>query len=176
MKHGSENRSLWPLIRLTGSFALFFLVMQWGYQAASGTVIEHILIDEATVKPSAALINQLAPNARVRSHGAQLTSPNIRLSILNGCEGMESLFLMIAAILAYRCRWKDKLIGLTLGTLLIYGLNQLRIVGLYFALRQDQGLFAAIHGYIGPTLIIAIGVLFFTWWTQWTMRTAPGAS
>lgn len=158
------------LMRLVSTFALIFFALQWGYQTARGTVLERLVIDKATVKPSAALINWLAPTEQVKANGSQLVSATTRLSVLNGCEGTESLFLIMAAILAYRCPWRHKVIGLLVGTLLIYTLNQGRIVGLYFALQQHQALFSALHGYIGPTLIIAVGCLFFTGWMQWSMR------
>lgn len=160
----------WPLLRLVITFALIFFAMQWGYQSARGTALEQLVIDEATVKPSVALINWLSPSEQVKASGPQLLSPTTRLSVLNGCEGTESLFLIIAAIMAYRSPWRHKVIGLLAGTALIYTLNQGRIVGLYFALKQNQALFSALHGYIGPTLIIAIGCLFFMGWMQWSMR------
>ena len=48
--------------------------------------------------------------------------------------------------------------------LLIYGLNQIRIVALYFAVRHDKVLFELIHGLVGPLAIIAVACLFFAWW------------
>lgn len=162
--------SLWPLIRMVGLFALIFFVLQLGYQSARGTVVERIVIDVITIKPSVQIINWLAPGEQVRSSGSQLTSSTTRISVLNGCEGTEALFLIIAAILARRSGLTHTLVGLVLGTILIYSLNQLRIVGLYFALRQEPALFSALHGYIYPTSIIALGSLYVMGWMQWSER------
>lgn len=166
----SSGLAVWRLMRLIISFALLFFAMNWAYQSARGTTVERFVIDEATVKPSVALINWLSPSEQVKANGSQLISPTTRLSVLNGCEGTESLFLIIAAIMAYRSPWRHKVFGLLVGTALIYFLNQGRIVGLYFALKQNQALFSALHGYIGPTLIIAISCLFFMGWMQWSIR------
>ncbi len=159
-----RRRSLLQLIVL---FAIVFFALHWIYQKASGTVVEKVLIDIVTVRPSAIIINLLQPDEQVSAQGYQLVSPRVKLSVLNGCEGTESIFLIIAAILSFRSSWRHTLAGLALGIIIIYIANQARIVALYFALRHDRELFASLHGYIAPTLIIAIGCLFYLWWIQW---------
>jgi len=158
------------LVQISLLFLLVFTLLHVGYQASRGTVIERMVIDRATVSPSAFLINLLDSGERVVAEGHRLISPASRLSILNGCEGTESLFLMIAAIVAYTARWRQKAAGILAGVLLIYLVNQARIVGLWFALRHDRQLFAVMHGYIAPILIIIAGSLFYLWWMQWTLR------
>lgn len=158
------------LVRISLLFLLVFTLLHVGYQVSRGTVIEQVVIDQATVLPSAILINLLNSEERVVAEGHRLVSPTARLSILNGCEGTESLFLIIAAIVAYTARWPQKAAGILAGILLIYLVNQARIVGLWFALRHDRQLFAVMHGYIAPTLIIMAASLFYLWWMQWTLR------
>lgn len=164
------NWSNQSLLRLVVIFAGVFFSLQWGYQQAAGTVIEKAIIDMATVRPSAFMINQISPGEQVIAEGHRLVSPFAKLSVLNGCEGTESLFLIIAAILAFRATWRHKLAGLTLGVVVIYLANQARIVSLYFALRSDPALFSALHGYIAPTLIIAVGCVFYLWWMLWPQQ------
>jgi len=159
--------------RLLILFAAVFSVLQIGYQASRGTALEVATIDIATVRPSVWLINTLNAHEHVQAQGSNLVSPQVRLSVLSGCEGIESMFLIIAAIAAFRSAWRHKLVGLALGVPLIYMANQARIVGLYFALRHDRELFAALHGYIAPTLIIAVGCLFYLWWMQWVQSQPP---
>ena len=139
-------------------------------------MIEKAFIDIATVRPSAFIINQLQSAERVHAQGHRLVSSQVKLSVLKGCEGTESLFLIIAAILAFRSPWRHTLAGVALGTVVIYLANQARIVALYFALRHDRELFAALHGYIAPMLIIVVGCLFYLWWIQWPHRKSPKQS
>lgn len=159
-----------PLLRMVILFFVVFCVLHFAYQFAAGTVVEKMIIDVATVRPSAFFINFLNPGEHVFAYGHRLISPHVRLSVLNGCEGTESLFLIIAAILAFKAPWRDKLVGLLLGVIVIYLANQVRIVALYFALRHDRELFSALHGYIAPVLIIAVGCLFYLLWIQWSSR------
>lgn len=142
--------------------------MQLGYQEARGTYVERTVIDIVTVKPSVFFINQIRPDEQVIAQGHRLVSPHIRLSVLNGCEGTESVFLIIAAIAAFRSSWRHKIAGLFPGVALIYLANQARIVALYFSLRYDRVWFELLHGYIGPTFIIALGCVFYLWWTKWS--------
>jgi exosortase family protein XrtM len=147
-------------------FLLLFFGMQYGYSACQGTIVEHVVLDVATVRPSAAAINLISPDANAQASGHRIVSPHGSLSVLNGCEGTETLFLLLAAIAAFKAPWRHKLKGAVLGTLIIYGLNQGRIVALFFAAQQDRKWFDMLHGTIAPTLIIVLSVLFFLWWSS----------
>lgn len=152
-------------LRFAIVFLIIFFIVQYVYSASRGGVIEHIVIDVATVRPSAAILNLISPAENVVASGHRIISPNGSLSILNGCEGTETMFLLIAAILAFRAPWLYKLKGAVLGILIIYVLNQVRIVALFFAAQQSRQWFDLLHGIIAPTLIIALGCLFFLFWS-----------
>ena len=129
------------------------------------------------MRPSAAFIAWVSPEAQAQARGNRIYSPLGSLSIINGCEGLESLFLLWAALIAYPSPWRRKLHGALWGTVLIYGLNQARIVALFFALHDDRRWFELLHGYIAPTFIIVAGCVFFLGWAGQTLRpsdVAPG--
>jgi exosortase family protein XrtM len=148
-----------PVITLV--FLLLFFMLQTGFQGTRGTAVESLAIDTATVQPAAWLIRQFAGPLPVIAQGHRIVSPGIRLSVLNGCEGFEGIFLIVAAILAFPAGWKPKLLGIVAGCLLMYGLNQFRIALLFYTLRLNPTWFNPLHGIIGPTFIIIVGCLFF---------------
>ena len=158
----------WPGRRNELVFALLFLAIFGAlsllYHTARGTAVERVLIDIITVKPSAAVIRFFTPADQVVAQGPRLVSPYGRLSILNGCEGIETMLLLIAAVLAFAAPWRDKIPGVVFGTLLIYTLNQARIVLLYYAFRHDREWFHLLHGYVFPMMLVACAGLFFLWW------------
>jgi len=136
----------WPVIParnigMAAAFGLAYAALRWLYQASRGAGAEHLLIDVLTVRPCAWLIQWLTPAEQVAAVGHRLVSPLAKLNILNGCEGTESLFLLAAAIAAYPSGLGRKCLGLLQGALLVYGLNQARIVALYYAARHDRELF-----------------------------------
>lgn len=155
-------------------FAAVFLVLfglqSLAYNSSRGTMVERWLVDELTVKPSAYLLNSLLPlissppTEVVRAVGHQLISASVHVTVLNGCEGTESMFLLIAAVLAFAAPWRYKLAGVVSGILFIFALNQVRIAGLFMALKYNRDWFQWIHAYIGPTLIILLSCLFFLGW------------
>lgn len=151
-------------LRFALVFLLLFSVLQFAYSASRGSLVEHLVIDLATVQPSVAAINLIAPDAGAQAKGNRIISPHGSLSVLNGCEGTETVFLLLAAIVAFNAPWLQKLKGAALGTLIVYALNQGRIVSLFFAAQHDRKWFDLLHGFVAPTLIIVLSVLFFLWW------------
>jgi len=147
-----------------GIFLGLFFAFQQLYQSSRDTRVETLLIDELTVAPSALLISWLTPEEGVTAQGHRLVSAHVRMSVLNGCEGTEVILLLCAALLALRMNWRRTLMGIALGGLLVYAANQARIVSLYYCLRFDRSLFEALHGYVAPTMVIAVAVLFFIYW------------
>lgn len=161
-------------LRFTFVFLLLFFALQYGYSASRGGMAEHLVIDIATVRPSAAAINLIAPDAGAHASGHRIVAPRGSLSVLNGCEGTETVFLLLAAIAAFKAPWRHKLKGAALGTLIVYMLNQGRIVALFFAAQHERKWFDLLHGTIAPTLIIVLSCLFFLWWARsWG---APGGN
>jgi exosortase family protein XrtM len=153
-------------LRFAMVFLLSFCLLQYAYSSNRGGMVEHLVIDVATVCPSAVLINFINPGKQAIASGQRILSPQGSISVLNGCEGTETLFLLAAAIGAFRASWKNKLKGVLLGTCLIYCLNQARIVALFFAAQENRRWFDMIHGYIAPSLIIVLSSLFFLWWAN----------
>jgi exosortase family protein XrtM len=154
-------------LRFVGLFLAIFAAATLAWSGARGTALERLVVEQATVATSARLISWVSPAEGVRADGFRLISPRVRLSVLNGCEGTESILLLAAAVLAFPAPWRKKPAGLILGALGVFLLNQARIVGLYFILRYRPTWFEAMHGYIAPTLIILTGSLIFILWLRW---------
>jgi exosortase family protein XrtM len=161
------------LVRFALVFLVAFFLLQWGYQALSDTAAYRFYIETLTVPPSVVLIHLFTPTDSVMAQAHRLVWPGGRLSIINGCDGAEAMELLIAAFIAVAGTWRMRASGIGLGVVLIYGLNQLRIVALYFAVRHDRPLFELIHGVVGPLAIIAVACLFFVWWTGRSASTDP---
>lgn len=145
-------------------FGLVFLLLQWTYQGLADTALYRFYIEQLTVRPSAFVIQLIVPQDQVIAEGHRLVWPGGRLNVLNGCDGAEAIELLLAAFVAVAGTWRMKLGGMAIGLCLIYALNQVRLVALYFALRHDKALFELIHGLVGPLVIIALATLFFAWW------------
>jgi len=150
-----------PLWRQCLIFAFIFAGCQGLWTLATDTAAHRIAIDLATVQPAAWLIRQLTPAVQAVAAGSSIRAPGGGLNILNGCEGLEVLFLLAAALSVAPLGARHKLLGALLGALCVWLLNQLRIVGLFYAYRADPELFALLHGTVAPlALVVLVSMLF----------------
>ena len=165
------------VVRMALVMLAVFLVLQITYGAARGTWVERLVIDTLTVKPAASLIRTLSPEVAVIAEGTRLKAPGGGINILNGCEGTEVLFLLYAAFAAAALPWRARIAGLLAGTLLVYALNQVRIIALFYSYRSDKALFDLLHGTVAPLTLIALTALFFLYWLdRYGRQGAPDAA
>ena len=156
-----QTQTPYPLWLTLAIFLGVFAILQWAWGEARDTWIERLVIHQATVKPAAALVQWITPEANARPVAASIKAPGGGLNILNGCEGTEVMFLLIAAFAAVRLGWGQRLIGLTLGLGLIFVLNQARILALFYSYRSERGLFDLLHTSVLPAVLIAAVALYF---------------
>ena len=163
----ARRREPWRVMLV---FLAVFFSLQYAWEMSRDTAVERVFIDEFTVRPSAWIIDQLWPAFQVHAEGHRLVAATGRLNILSGCEGMETLFLLAAAFFAYPFAWRTRLLGLVAGTLLVFALNQVRIVVLWHAFLHDRAWFGVLHGTVLPVLLVAACLVYFL---AWLGREAP---
>lgn len=91
--------------------------------------------------------------------------------IERGCNGVEALIILFAAIFAFPAPLKNKLIGFTIGFFAIQGLNLVRIVSLFYLGQWNEVAFEWFHLYLWQALIILDALVV---WLVW-LRTLPQA-
>lgn len=167
------NQSQWPtqppkpvpsLLMQAFVFMALFILMQASWQMMRDESIGHVVRGDITVKPAVMLINFLTPKVAATANGNQILATGGGLVIKIGCEGVEAMFILIAALLSASIAWRAKLHGVLIGTLLVYGFNQLRILTLFYTFRADKPLFYLLHGSIAPLALIVLAGLFYHYW------------
>ena len=91
--------------------------------------------------------------------------------IERGCNGVEALIILFAAIFAFPAPLKHKFIGFAIGFVAIQGLNLVRIVSLFYLGQWNQVAFEWFHLYLWQALIILDALVV---WLIW-LRTLPQA-
>ena len=91
--------------------------------------------------------------------------------IERGCNGVEAVIILFAAIFAFPAPFKNKIIGFFIGFLAIQGLNLVRIVSLFYLGQWNQVAFEWFHLYLWQALIIMDALVV---WLIW-LRTLPQA-
>lgn len=156
-----------PAIPRAALFLAVFTSLQALWMAAGGTAVQQLVIDDATVQVAATWIRLLTPDLSVVAVGPRLSAPGGGINVLKGCEGTDVLFLLVAAFAAADLPWRRRLGGVLLGSALVYLFNQVRVVALFYAYRNDRTLFDLLHGTLGPLLLVVLIGLYFFAWLHW---------
>jgi exosortase/archaeosortase family protein len=161
--HTPRQRSGRPFWVMVALFVVVVLALQWGWNQARHTVIERAVIDVATVRTTVAIIHQFSPEMAPEAAGSRIKATGGAMNVLNGCEGTEVLFLLIAALIAYPLSWQWRAIGLAGGVVCVFALNQLRLLALFYSYRFDRSLFDPLHGWVAPLLLLALALAYVVW-------------
>ncbi|MBT9519296.1 MAG: archaeosortase/exosortase family protein [Dechloromonas sp.] len=145
-------------------FLSVFFILQMTYDACRGSDFEHFILGDLTVAPTAAVIDFLTPAVHVKALGNQLIAPGGGITVLKGCEGTEIMFMLMAAFAAVVMPWRRRLTGLGLGILLVFCINQVRLVTLFYVYRSEPSLFNLLHGTVAPIVLILCIALYALYW------------
>jgi len=101
------------------------------------------------------------------------TRTGFAVSIEAGCNGVEAGIILVAAILAFPSRWREKLIGIVVGLATIQALNLLRIISLFYIGQWNRTFFEWAHLYVWQTLIMLDVLIVFLLWLRWQSTHGP---
>ncbi len=159
------------MIRKIALFAVAFAALQLAWQSSTPLGWPHAYVARVIVPPAAFAINLITPSAHAHADGFRLLSPAGGLNIVAGCDGTEMLFLLIAAFAVAPLRWRSRFAGMLVGLPVIYLVNQVRILALFYSQLGASALFDAVHGLVAPTAtIVFIAVYYYVW-----LNRAPAA-
>ena len=151
-------------IRFFIGFVALFLILQAAHYATRDYTTP-FLVDTMTTRASSVLINIITPGENTVVRGNAIVG-GATVEIMRGCEGIEGMLLLLAAVLAFPARLPAKIYGIMGGILFIYLFNLARIAGLYYTVRYKPALFDMMHIYVGQTVIIIISLIFFIFWVS----------
>lgn len=88
------------------------------------------------------------------------------VEIAAGCNGVEAVILLTAAILAFPAPWRYKLLGIAIGFAAIQGLNLVRIVSLFYLGMWNEVYFNWAHLYVWQALIMLDALVVWLIWLR----------
>lgn len=111
-----------------------------------------------------------------RMIGTAIVSPRFAVNVRTGCNGLETIYIFFAGVLAFPAPWSRKLWGLVLGFLAIQVLNNVRIVSLFYIGVYFPQHFEDSHIVIWQAIVILFGVALFLLWADRYARPARPAA
>lgn len=135
-------------------------------------------VDQYVVRPmsvgiaaaSGAVLDVLHQHVKV--NGTVIASPCFSVNIQNGCNGLETVLFLMAAVLAFPAAPVQKAMAVLLGTVLIQAINLIRVVTLYLIGCRKPEWFASFHLAIWQTIVFATAVIFFAAWSRRAVASA----
>lgn len=152
------------------AFCLRFLLLLPAFTLLTLTPWFKALVEEPLILANASLTHWLLRlmGANVTRGGAFVYSPEFSIEVVSGCTGLFVFLFLLAAVLAFPSSWASKGMAVFAGGALIFVLNQLRLLTLYFIGRSFPSLFDDMHVYVWQGVIIVI--VAFGWYS-WAVRT-----
>lgn len=133
-----------------------------------GPVREYFVLPFTAViaKISAEIVQLFDSSVRASGIILQNIENGTAVSIEPGCNGIEAMICLTAAIIAFPATIKQKLIGLFWGFIAIQALNIVRIISLFYLLQWNREWFEWAHLYLWQALIILDALVVFIIWVR----------
>ncbi|MFM9835655.1 MAG: hypothetical protein ACKVOA_06100 [Methylophilaceae bacterium] len=157
-------------------FLAVFLLLQLAWSLLRASPFGLWLVEGATVPTCVWLINLFTPQIAASAQGTHILANGGGINVVNGCEGIEVMLMLIAAMCNASIAWRFRFAGVFVGVVYIFVVNQIRLVGMFYAVREDKQLFETVHGLVGPILLVALTGLFFAYWLSAFSKTAKQAN
>lgn len=96
------------------------------------------------------------------------------VSIERGCNGLEAVIILFAAIFAFPAPLGHKLLGFVAGFFAIQALNLVRIISLFYLGQWNYSAFEFFHFYLWQALIILDALVVWLIWLRRIPRRGGG--
>ena len=175
---GQAPKGFWQTYRQEILFiGLFVGILSVGFtlisiQAVNDSVI--VPFTSGVAKASGIALNLIGQGIEMK--GTMLRNDRFAVNIKNGCNGVETMIIFLAAVVAFPASWKAKTIGLVLGSIAIQFVNLIRVVALFLTGAYFPALFDSSHTVIWQTIVILFGVLLWIFWANKFVASAEGAT
>ncbi|MBJ6609254.1 MAG: exosortase H [Candidatus Thiothrix moscowensis] len=113
------------------------------------------------------LVSAFDPNVATSGKVVRSTLNGFAVSIEPGCNGVEAMIVLLAAIIAFPAPFLYKLQGLLWGFVAIQGVNLLRIISLFYLGQWNRELFDWAHLYVWQALIMLDALVVFLIWIRY---------
>ena len=154
-----DRRQILFLVRFAALLLVLFVVI-WLQP------VERYVIDPFTrglARVSAVVLNLFGEQVGVV--GTVIHGRGFAVDIKGGCNGVEAILLLCAAIAAFAAPWRSRLLGLVAGSAALTAFNIVRIVSLYMIGERWRQLFETFHLAVWQTIMFAVAASIFALWS-----------
>jgi exosortase family protein XrtF len=159
-----------PFLLFLGKFLLTYLVLTIIYQSYLSrfdTVKNEVdSFSQLVANQTKSVLTLFDAESKIEVHS---TEPSIKIiyngqyisRIIEGCNALSVIILFISFVIAFTGKWKQTLLFILFGSILIHILNIARIALLCIALYHFPEYEHILHGVVFPLIIY--GIVFLLW-------------
>jgi exosortase H (IPTLxxWG-CTERM-specific) len=153
-----DRRQVLFLVRFAILLLVFFVVI-W-----LGPVDRNVIapFTRGLARVSAVVLNVFGERVSV---AGSVIQGSFAVDIKGGCNGVEAMLLLCAAIAAFDAPWRARIIGLLAGSAALMTFNIVRIVSLYMIGERWRQLFETFHLAVWQTIMFAVAASIFVFWS-----------
>ncbi|WP_376691908.1 exosortase H [Wenzhouxiangella sp. EGI_FJ10409] len=159
-------------------FSILFVVLLFGLFTVEvlQPVQQHVILPftAGIAKVSVFLIELFDSGVISSGKVIQDIQSGFAVSIEPGCNGVEAMIILFAAIFAFPASLKHKLIGFAIGFVAIQALNLVRIISLFYLGQWNMVWFEWFHLYLWQALIILDALVVWLIWLRKLPPRRPG--
>ncbi len=155
-------RANWPTLRFVLLFGLGVGVVYWllRQEAVSRALV--VPFTESIATCSGFLLSLLGMPVHISQR--VVSGAGFSISIENNCNAIFEIGFFLAAVVAYPAAWRGRLWAFLIGPPLLYAVNLLRVVGIFYAGARYPDLFDEVHLYVAQSFfILCIALLWLAW-------------
>jgi exosortase H (IPTLxxWG-CTERM-specific) len=145
--------------RFFAALIVFYLVI------ASDPVNDHVIVPftELIVRTTAVLLRAIHEPIVVA--GTVIRTSSFALDVRNGCNAVEAMMLLAAAMIAFPATLRSRLAGLLVASAAIQIVNVVRVSSLIWLGQHHRGAFDVMHVAVWQTIVILAAVGMFVYWS-----------
>jgi len=116
------------------------------------------------------MLSAFSGGGSVVSGATLLRGEEAILEVKPRCSGLHFCWLLCAAILPFPAPWGWRMAGAVLGSLILVGLNILRVITLFLVGCYYPGWFPAVHEQVWPVVSLLATMFLMGAWLIWVKR------
>ncbi len=155
-------RTNWPTLRFVALFGLGVGAVYWLLRQETVSRALVVPFTESIATCSGFLISLLGMPVHVSQR--VVSGAGFSISIENNCNAIFEIGFFLAAVVAYPAKWRGRLWAFLIGPPLLYAVNLLRVLGIFYAGARYPDLFDEVHLYVAQSFfILCIALLWLAW-------------
>ncbi|MBI1805521.1 MAG: exosortase H [Ignavibacteria bacterium] len=105
------------------------------------------------------------------ANGPLISSTRFSVQIVKGCESLYPTAMLWAAMIAYPSSWRWKLMGIVGGAIILFILNVVRVISMFYIGIFFPSLFDMVHIYAWQALFILLTLGIWLLWAAKASKT-----